>query len=418
VSGRALLRFALTLAVCAVASSGCGSAAKRDPPLRGTRLDVYSSLPRRGPLRALAAETLAAERLALAQDGGRAGRYRVQLVALDASTVGAGRSDPGQISQNAGLAAQDPSTVAYLGELATGTSAISIPLLNEAGILEVSPLDPAMALTTGSLAIAGSPERFYPKLEDGGRTFARVVPSDRSEVDALLAAMRQNGVRRLALLTDEDPSGRALTTDLQAKASAAGIAVVASQEVDEQALRDDGSIAQVLAARPDAAFDATAARPGAARLWRELTAADPLLQLYAPASLADAGFVAALGPAAVVAHVTQPLPGDGGAIAHRFVRAFAARYGYAPSRQARFGYEAMRGVLAAIRRAEAEARDGRITRAQVVRAYLRTAPGTSVLGPYAIEATGDTSLRRWGMFGVVGGKLRLVTALDGASGER
>lgn len=417
-SGRVLLRFALTLTVCAVAFSGCGSAAKRDPPLRGTRLEIYSSLPRRGPLRALAAETLAAERLALAQDGGRVGRYRVQLDALDASTVGAGRSDPGQISQNAGLAAQDPSTVAYLGEMATGTSAIAIPLLNEAGILEVSPLDPAMALTTGSLAIAGSPERFYPKIKDGGRTFARVVPSDRSEVDALLAAMRENGVRRLALLTDEDPTGRALTTDLQAKARAAGIAIVVSQEIDEQALRDDGSIAQVLAARPDAALDATGARPRAARLWRELTAADPLLQLYAPASLADPSFVAALGPAAAVAHVTQPLPGDGGAVARRFVRAFAARYGYVPSPQARFGYEAMRGVLAAIRRAEADVRGGRITRAQVVHAYFRTAPRASVLGPYAIDAAGDTSLRWWGMFDVVDGELRLVAALDAASGKR
>ena len=417
-SGRVLLRFALTLASCALVLAGCGSAAKPDPPLPGTRLDVYSSLPRRGPLRALAAETLAAERLALAQDGGRVGRYRVQLAALDASTVGAGRSDPGQISQNASLAAQDPATVAYLGELATGTSAISIPLLNEAGILEVSPLDPAMAFTTGSLAIAGSPERFYPKIKDGGRTFARVVPSDRSEVDALLAAMRQNGVRRLALLTDEDPSGRALTTDLQAKAPAAGIAVVVSQEIDEQALRDEDSIAQVLATRPDAALDATAARPGAARLWRELTAADPQLQLYAPASLADPSFVAGLGTAAVVAHVMQPLPGDGGAVVRRFVQAFVARYGYRPSPQARYGYEAMRGVLAAIRRAEAGAKHGRITRAQVVRAYFRTAQRVSVLGPYAIGATGDTSLRRWGMFGVVDGELRLTAALDGASGER
>lgn len=417
-SGRVLLRFALTLAVCAAAFSGCGSTAKRDPPLRGPRLEIYSSLPRRGPLRALAAETLAAERLALAQDGGRVGRYRVGLAALDASTVGADRSDPGQISQNARLAAQDPSTVAYLGELATGTSAISIPLLNEAGILEVSPLDPAMALTTASLAIAGSPERFYPKLKDGGRTFARVVPSDRSEVDALLAAMRQNGVRRLALLTDEDPSGRALTTDLQAKARAAGVAVVVSQELDEQALRDDGSIAQVLAARPDAVLDATGARPGAARVWRELTAADPLLQLYAPASLADPSFVAALGPAAAVAHVTQPLPGDGGAVARAFVRAFVTRYAYVPSPQARFGYEAMRSVLAAIRRAETEARDGLVTRAQVVRAYFRTAQLASVLGPYAIAATGDTSLRRWGMFDVADGELRLVATLDGASGER
>ncbi len=394
-SRRILLRLALALPLGALAVAGCGGAARPDPQLRGARLDVYSSLPRRGPLRTLAAETLAAERLALAQDGARVGRYRVRLIALDASTPALGRSDPGQISIDARRAAQDPQTVAYLGELATGTSAISIPLTNEAGILQVSPLDMAMALTTPSAEIPGSPVRYYPKLKDNGRTFARVVPSDRTEADALLAAMRNDGVQRLALLTDEDPSGRALATAVAAKAPAAGVDVVIRQEIDEQQPRDDGAIAQVLAARPQAALDTTVSRPGAAALWRELAAAAPGLELYAPASVADPAFLAGLGPAEGVAHVAEPLPGPGGPGADRFARAFAARYGEAPSPMARFGYEAMRGVLAAIRRAEGGSRDGRVTRSAVVRAYFRTAVRDSVLGRYAIERTGDTTLRGW-----------------------
>jgi branched-chain amino acid transport system substrate-binding protein len=417
VSGRALLRFALTLPACGLALAGCGSAARPDPPLRGTQLTIYSSQPQRGPLRSIAADVLGAERLALAQDGGRVGRYRVQLIALDASTPGAARSDPSQISQNARRAARNVRTVAYLGELATGTSAISIPLLNEAGILEVSPLDTALALTTASLAVAGSPERFYPKLRDGGRTFARVVPSDRSQVAALLAYMRESGVRRLAILTDEDPSGRALAANLRARAQAAGIAVVAREEIDMQALRYDDSINGVLGVRPDAALDATGARPGAARLWRELVAADPHLQLFAPAGLADPSFVAALGLAAAAAHVTEPVPATDGdpPAARRFERDFEMRYGHAPAAEARYGYEAMRSVLAAIRGAELRAPDGLITRAAVVRQYFRTAPRGGVLGAYAIDAAGDTSLRRWGAFRVEDGALRRVGALDGGT---
>jgi branched-chain amino acid transport system substrate-binding protein len=422
VLGRVLLRFALTLLAGAFALAGCGGGAPRhDPPLRGARLTIYSSLPRRGPLRELAADMLGAERLALAQDGGRVGRYRVRLVPLDASTPGIGRSDPAQISQNARRAASGPHTVAYIGELATGSSAISIPLLNEAEILQVSPLDTAIALTTRSLAVAGSPERFYPKLRDVGRTFARVVPSDRSQVDALLRYMRRQGLRRLALLTDEDPSGRALATNLRAKAPAAGIAVVAREEIDEHALHDDDAIARVLEARPDAALDATGARPGAARLWRELSAADPRLPLYAPASLADPSFVAGLGPAAAVAHVTRPVAAEGAdpRAAWRFARAFARRYGRAPTPEARYGYEAMRSVLSAIRRAEAHDADGLLTRRAVVSAYFGTAPRAGVLGPYAIDAAGDTSLDDWGAYRVVGGALRFAGTLSGgASGER
>jgi branched-chain amino acid transport system substrate-binding protein len=421
VSGRALVRFALTLVVCVLLLAGCGGGvAQPDPPLPGMRLTIYSSLPQRGPLHGVAADVLGAERLALAQVGSHVGRYDVQLIALDASTLAAGSSDPAQISQNARRAAKNAHTVAYLGELETGSSAISVPLLNEAGILQVSPLDTAMALTTASLAVAGSPERFYPKLKVWGRTFARVVPSDRSQVDALLASMREAGVERLAILTDEDPSGRALATTLGAKAHAAGVTVVAREEIDVNELRHDDSIVRVLAAAPDGVLDATGARPGAAGLWRELSAADPQLRLFAPASLADPSFVAGLGPAsAAAAHVTLPLlgAGDGSAAERRFAHAFAARYGHLPAPEARYGYEAMRSVLDAIRRAELRA-DGPLTRRGVVHEYFRTDLRDSVLGRYAIDASGDTSMRRWGAFGVAGGELRFERALDSASAAR
>jgi branched-chain amino acid transport system substrate-binding protein len=425
VSRRALLRSALSLPACAALLAGCGGgAARSEPPVRGAVLTIYSSQPQRGPLRALAGDVLGAERLALAQDGGRVGRYRVQLIALDASTPGLGRSDPAQISQNARRAAANPRTVAYLGELATGSSAISIPLLNEADVLEVSPLDTALALTTPSLAVAGSPERFYPKLMQNGRTFARVVPNDRGQVDALLAAMHANGMRRLALLSDEDPSGRALATNVRAKAHTVGIAVVAREEIDDQAPQHADSIARVLAARPDAALDATGSRPRAAALWRELAAAAPRLQLYAPASLADPAFLAGLSPAAAaVAHVTEPLPGAPGdpRALRRFERAFAARYGHAPAPLARYGYEAMRGVLGALRGAERRSPEGLVTRHAVARAYFGTRVATSVLGAYAIDRGGDTSLRGWGAFRVVGGELRFAGTprpVAHASGQR
>jgi len=417
VSGRVLLRVVLALALCAPLVVGCGGGgAEPDPPLGGTQLTVYSSVPERGPLRQVAADVLDAERLALVEDGGRVGRYRVRLVALDASTPDAGRSDPSQISEGARTAAQDPRTIAYLGELATGASAISIPLLNEAGILQVSPLDTALALTTASRAVAGSPDRYYPKLRDAGRTFARVVPSDRSQVDALLADMHASGVRRLAILTSEDPSGRALATNLRAKAHGAGIAVVARGEVDVQSRDHADLIAQTLEARPDAVLDATGARPGAARLWRELAAADGKLELFAPAALADPAFVAGLGAAAPLAHVTRPVrgPHDDTDAARRFARAFAARYGRAPLPEARYGFEAMRSVLAAIRHAERAGRGGEVTRAEVVRSYFATDVRDGVLGPYAIDADGDTSLRDWGAYRVAGGELRFA----GALGER
>ena len=45
----------------------------------------------------------------------------------------------GQTAQNARKAAQDDKAVAYIGEFNSGASAISIPILNEAGIPQISP---------------------------------------------------------------------------------------------------------------------------------------------------------------------------------------------------------------------------------------------------------------------------------------
>ena len=56
----------------------------------------------------------------------------------------------------------DDNTIAYLGEFNSGASAISIPLLNEAGILQVSPSNTYVGLTRSEGAEKGEPEKYYP----------------------------------------------------------------------------------------------------------------------------------------------------------------------------------------------------------------------------------------------------------------
>ena len=51
------------------------------------------------------------------------------------------------MSTNAHRAADDPSAIAYLGELDYGASAVSLPITNDAGLLQVSPGDGLTSLT-------------------------------------------------------------------------------------------------------------------------------------------------------------------------------------------------------------------------------------------------------------------------------
>jgi branched-chain amino acid transport system substrate-binding protein len=401
-------------------AAGCGSARRPDEAtIHGRRLTIYSSMPLEGPDGAAGADIVRGERLALAETGGRVGRYDARLVALDAATPKAAGWDPAQISLNARQAAQDPRAVAYVGELNDSSSAISIPLLNEAGLLQVSPGDTALALTTATTAVAGSPERYYPNLKRAGRTFARLVPSDRVQAQALVADMQRHGVRRLALLTDEGTTALALAQLVQASAPEHGIGVVTSQTVDDQATDPRPLVASVLARRPDAVLYAgdvheAVERASAVRLWQQLASADPSLKLFAPDALADRSFVAAIGPLAGAAtYVTRPVLALGAypAPARGFARAFTARYGRPPAPEALYGYEAMRSILAALRRAATGRADGTLTRAVAVRAFFDLGRRDSVLGPYAIDAQGDTSLRTFGAYRVEAGRLRYVGAL-------
>ena len=67
---------------------------------------------------------------------------------LDDSTAAAGKWDPGQTAANARKAASDSKAVYYIGEFNSGASEVSIPILNEAGIPQVSPANTYVGLTT------------------------------------------------------------------------------------------------------------------------------------------------------------------------------------------------------------------------------------------------------------------------------
>ena len=84
----------------------------------------------------------------------------MKYVALDDGTAAAGGPDPGQTSAASRKAAQDSSTIAYLGEADGGASTASLPILNEAGILQVSPTDATAGLTRREGAAKGEPDKY------------------------------------------------------------------------------------------------------------------------------------------------------------------------------------------------------------------------------------------------------------------
>jgi branched-chain amino acid transport system substrate-binding protein len=114
----------------------------------GESVNVYSSLPLQGASRPQTTAMVEGIKLALEQNKGKAGETTVKYTSLDDSTAQAGTWTPEATQANAQKVAADDSAVAYIGEFNSGASAVSIPILNEVPIAQISPANTAVGLTS------------------------------------------------------------------------------------------------------------------------------------------------------------------------------------------------------------------------------------------------------------------------------
>ena len=402
------LAVALLLLVAAPVA-GCGSDEPRqdDAVVRGGRMAIYSSQPLSGYQAARARDVVDAQRLALREAQGRAGRWRIVHVPLDNADPRTGLWSPALVAANARRAAQDPRAIAYLGEMDAGASAVAIPILNERGLLAISPLDGVPGLTRRAGAGQGEPEKYYPTRR---RSFARLVPPDDVQAAALVALMQDEGATRLYLTHDDSLYGRSLARNLEQRARLGGVVVVADRGIAPRAADPRAIAADVARSRADAFIYAGQLQPGVGLLYRSVHAADRRARLLAPTALAQPAFISLLGAAQGSMRVVSPVlpPEVRGPEAQSFARRFRAAYGRAPDPAAAHGYETMAATLQAIRRAGADGNRRRAVGASVLRLRDRS----SVLGRYDMDPSGDPSFQTFGAYRIRAGRLAFDRVLD------
>jgi branched-chain amino acid transport system substrate-binding protein len=216
--------------LCAVSPALGGCLGGDDEPSRimGSVATVYASAPRHGVSAEVAEEVLAGQRRALAEHRGRPGELRVRLRLLPSTDEGEQPWDPALVAENAHRAADDPKAIAYLGELDYGATAVSLPITNDAGLLQVSPGDGLTSLTRRAPGRPrAGPERYYPS---DTRSFVRIGPTDLLEAEAIVARLRSEGATRFGLVFDREIYGRELAAQLVDRARRDGLRVVASEE--------------------------------------------------------------------------------------------------------------------------------------------------------------------------------------------
>jgi branched-chain amino acid transport system substrate-binding protein len=397
------------MAVCvvalAVAVSACGkSSGGANSKISGNTLTIYGSVPEQGASGDQGKAIENGAKLALADRGGKVGKYTVVYKPLDDSLASTGKADEGRGAQNARTASSNKSTVGYIGEYNSGISKVTIPILNRAGIAQVSPANTYVGLTsTAPGHEPGEPNKYYPT---GKRTYARVVPIDTVQAAALSTATKQDGCKSIAVFNSKTTYSAGLSRNIGLVAPKLGLKIVANDAYDPNASNFRSLVGNIKA---DCAIQTGEIESNGTQVLKDFASANSGAKLYGGDAMclnaiADPkkGLPSDLATKFKCSIATLD-PKSFGPEGKKFFADFKAKFNQPhPDPYAIYGYESMNLLLDSIKKAES---GGSVTRQKVVDAMLATKNRNSVLGTYSINANGDTTLTDYGLYKVVGSTL-------------
>ena len=409
--------FALGMTACGDDDDDGGGGGQEGGGGGGT-VNVYSSLPLQGASRPQTTAMVDGIKLALEQNGGKAGDTTVKYTSLDDSTAQAGTWTPEATQRNAERVAQDDAAVAYIGEFNSGASAVSIPILNEVPIAQVSPANTAVGLTSDEPgADKGEPDKYYPT---GARHYLRIVPKDTIQGAALATVMKQDGCQTVYILNDKEVYGAGLSRNIETSAKEQGIEVAGNEGIDPKAPNFRSQAQTIADAGADCFVFSGITANGAVQLYKDVSAAVPDAKLYGPDGVAESGFadpkeggipadVAAKVKVTVATLSPDEYPPEG----QKFFSDFESTYGEPnPDPYAIYGYEAMKLILDTCEQLGGDCSD----RQAMIDALFDTKGRESVLGTYDIDENGDTTLTDYGVYTIEGGELQFGETVKAEAG--
>ncbi len=331
-------------------------------------MTVYVSLPLTGPRAAEGRDAVDGARLALEGAGGRAGSLEVRAQFLDDAN---GRTwDPVAVGANARRAVQDSSAAAYIGELDSEPTRGSLPITNDAGLVQISPGAGGVDLTQPATGYPDSPERYQPS---GDPSFARPVPTDDLPAAGAADWASELGVKRVMVISDGTPFQALMDQEFTEAAEERGIQVtrpITAKPGSASARGEPGSTYDVGTQTLDLQDGGPELRTSA---------------LLDPSGLAqlETGDSPSTERVAPQRSTLEPAESP-----RTFAARFRERFGREPGPYAAYGFEAMELVLQSI---SAAGTDASQFRDNVREGIFGAERPFSVIGSYSIDEDGDTT---------------------------
>lgn len=335
------------------------------------------------------------------------GKVKIEYEVMDDATAAAGKWDPAQVTSNANKAVADPSVVAFIGHYNSGAAKLSIPILNQANLVMVSPANTYPGLTKPGLGEPNEPAVYYP---NGKRNYSRVVPADDLQGSAGANWAKSLGVKKVYILDDQELYGKGLADIFESSAKKLGIEVLGHEGIDAKASDYRALMTKIKALGPDLIYYGGITQNNGGQLIKDARnvgmTADQV-KIMGPDGTFEQALIDAAGKDAEGYYATfggipgAELTGAG----KTWYENYKAKYNAEPEAYAAYGYEAAKVIYDAINQV---CKNDRVA---IRDAVMGTKDFKGVLGTWSFDSNGDTSLNTMSGNVVKNGKFEFATVL-------
>ena len=363
---------------------GCGKG--------GNALKIVSSLPRTGSAQGQTDTIVNGIRMAMDEYPDGLFGHKLILQDMDDATAAQGQWDAGKEADNAREAVGDKNVMVFIGPYNSGASKVSQPLLNEAGLLQISPAAtwPGLTKKVPGNEASGEPDIYR---KSGKITFCRVCPTDDMQGPKTAQFVQKElKAKTVYVIDDKELYGAGIAKLFMEECKKLGITVVGHEQLVKQG-NYKTTLEAVKAKNPDAVYVGATSQSGAPQIAIDMKGVGLKCPLIVPDGCYEKAFVDGVGAdtfkeltcyATIGGKDPSLLTGAGA----EFVKKYKEKFSKDPEAYAVYGYEAAKVFL------EAAKAVGKKDREAIRAAVLATKDfDKGAVGKWSFDENGDTTLQ-------------------------
>jgi branched-chain amino acid transport system substrate-binding protein len=386
----------------AFALSGCGG--------KSNTLKIVSSFPRTGSAQGQTDTIVNGIRMAMDEYNNELFGQKLEHKDMDDATAAQGQWDAGKEADNAREAVSDANVMVFIGPYNSGAAKVSMPILNEAGLLQISPAAtwPGLTKKVPGDEKSGEPDIYR---KSGKITFCRVCPTDNVQgpktaefVAKVLKA------KKVYVIDDKELYGAGIAKLFMEACKPLNIEILGHEQLVKQN-NYKAVMEKVAGLKPDAVYFGGTSQSGGPQVAIDMKGAGLKCPLIVPDGCYEKAFIDGAGAdlfkeltcyATIGGKDPSLLTGAGA----EFVKKYKEKFNKEPEAYAVYGYEAAKVFL------EAAKAIGRKDREAIRDAVVKTKDfDKGALGKWSFDADGDTTLQELTISKIENGNFKPVQSV-------